>query len=70
MPPGSLVTQCEAVDPDSVAAPGEVALTYAITHGNEDGVFEIEATTGVIRILFGLIPIPETCIPLMWKLLT
>ena len=49
MPPGSLVTLCEAVDPDSVAAPGEVALTYSITSGNEDGFFEIEPTTGVIR---------------------
>ena len=49
MPPSSFVTNCEAVDLDSVAEPGQIDVTYAIISGNEDGVFEIEANTGVVR---------------------
>ena len=49
MDPLSYVTRCEAVDTDSIAAPGEVPLKYTIIGGNEEGAFEIEPSTGVIR---------------------
>ena len=49
MPIGSLVTQCEAQDRDSTAAPGQNPLNYTIVDGNERGMFEIEFNTAIIR---------------------
>ena len=49
MPIGSVVTQCEAQDRDSIAAPGQNPLNYTIVGGNERGLFEIEFNTAIIR---------------------
>ena len=48
-PPRSFVTQCEAVDRDTIATPGQHPLTYAIIGGNGADLFEIENITGTIR---------------------
>ena len=49
LPPGAAVGQVQATDPDGGA------VSYAITAGNAAGVFQLDATTGILSVA-GMLP--------------
>ena len=44
LPAGAAIGQVQAVDPDGGA------VTYTLTAGNDDGVFQLNATTGILSV--------------------
>ena len=48
-PLNTLLFHCIALDPDNVTTPDtQAAVTYSISAGNEDGLFQIDRSTGAI----------------------
>ena len=44
LPPGAAIGQVQATDPDGGT------VTYALTAGNDDGVFKLDAATGILSV--------------------